>query len=146
MGPPVYHSLCRAGVTFALSAALMESITTLQRLKGRDRHHVGGVPVDGDVFSERVRYADVSLDKQRITRAERNLYLAGFALTLLFVIARIVELMVDAAVVEDERDAAKKRLDDAGSFGSTSDIPLQDGARSESSLRQRPGAPTSKSD
>jgi hypothetical protein len=125
----------------------MESITTLRRLKGRDRHHIGGVPpVDGDVFSERVRYADVSLDKQRITRAERNLYLAGFALTLLFVIARIVELMVDGAVVEDERDAAKKRLDDASSLGTTSDIPVHDGVRSESSLRQRPGAPTSKSD
>ena len=39
-------------------------------------------------------------------------YLSGFALTLMFVIARIVELMQQMVNAEEETDALKQRLND----------------------------------
>jgi len=41
-------------------------------------------------------------DKQRLYKAERNMYLAGFALTLLFVIGRILQLMQESAEFEEQ--------------------------------------------
>lgn len=55
-------------------------------------------------------YVQSSLGKQRKFRAERNLYLSGFALTLGFVIIRLVELMQEVVNFEDERDDLKKRI------------------------------------
>jgi hypothetical protein len=42
------------------------------------------------------------IDKEQEYRTERNIYLAGFALTLLFVIGRITDLMQEHADLEDE--------------------------------------------
>jgi B-cell receptor-associated protein 31 len=41
-------------------------------------------------------------DKQKLYKAERNMYLAGFSLTLLFVIGRITRLMQECVELEDE--------------------------------------------
>ena len=41
-------------------------------------------------------------DKQKLYKAQRNMYLAGFALTLLFVIRRITQLMQESVELEDE--------------------------------------------
>ena len=48
------------------------------------------------------------LDKEKEYKTERNLYLAGFALTLLFVIGRITDLMQEHADLET--DLEKVRL------------------------------------
>jgi hypothetical protein len=42
------------------------------------------------------------LDKEKEYKTERNIYLAGFALTLLFVIGRLTDLMQEHADLEDE--------------------------------------------
>ena len=48
------------------------------------------------------------LDKEKEYRAERNIYLAGFALTLLFAICRLTELMQEHVELEDECDQIKR--------------------------------------
>lgn len=52
-------------------------------------------------------------DKQKLYKAERNMYLAGFALTLLFVIGRILQLMQESVELEDQL-----------TFATTSDLQL----------------------
>lgn len=47
------------------------------------------------------------LEKETEYRTERNLYLVGFALTLLFVIGRITDLMQEHADLEDELETAR---------------------------------------
>merc|ERR1712232_521057 len=42
------------------------------------------------------------LDKQRSYKAQRNMYLSGFAITLLFVIGRITELMKESIELEEQ--------------------------------------------
>lgn len=126
-------------IMFALVAAFVESVSTLRRLEERE-----GAPAGAHAgaagFDARTGYVEMSIEKQRKFRAERNMYLAGFALTLLFVIARIVELMQESVGFEEERDVAKKRLDDVASMGgNVTDIPSEDAA---SGLRQRAGAKT----
>lgn len=41
-------------------------------------------------------------EKQKLYKAERNMYLAGFALTLLFVIGRLLQLMQESVELEDQ--------------------------------------------
>mmetsp|Transcript_28705 Transcript_28705/g.111997 ORF Transcript_28705/g.111997 Transcript_28705/m.111997 type:complete len:87 (+) Transcript_28705:547-807(+) len=43
-----------------------------------------------------------SLDRERRFRAQRNLYLAGFALTLLFVIIRLVQMIRSNTSLKEE--------------------------------------------
>jgi hypothetical protein len=49
-----------------------------------------------------------SLDKQQEFKTERNMYLAGFALTLLFVIGRLAGLMQEHVELEDECEQARR--------------------------------------
>jgi hypothetical protein len=42
------------------------------------------------------------LDKEREYKTQRNLYLSGFALTLIFVIGRITDLMQEHVDLEDD--------------------------------------------
>lgn len=71
------------------------------------------------------------------------MYLAGFALTLMFVIARIVELMQRNEKHEDEKETLSKRLKDIGDAaenklgGAVTDI--SSAADTESTLRKRSG-------
>lgn len=55
-------------------------------------------------------YISLNIDKQRKFRAERNMYLAGFALTLGFVITRLIELMQEMVSGEEERESLNKRI------------------------------------
>lgn len=58
-------------------------------------------------------------DKQRLYKAERNMYISGFALTLLFVIGRILQLMQEGVELEDECEMLRhsSRSDTAGTEG-----------------------------
>ena len=59
------------------------------------------------------------LDKEKEYKTERNLYLAGFALTLLFVIGRITDLMQEHADLEI--DLEKVRLSSKPAVDSSTD-------------------------
>jgi hypothetical protein len=48
------------------------------------------------------------LDKQREYKTERNMYLTGFALTLLFVIGRIADLMQEHVELGDEYERVQQ--------------------------------------
>jgi hypothetical protein len=103
-------------ILFALIAALAESINTMARLQSREDKPAGS---GHNSIDPRGSYIEVSMEKQRKFRSERNLYLAGFALTLLFVIKRIVELMEQTVELEEDRDHHKKRLTDIADVGGT---------------------------
>lgn len=76
----------------------------------------------------------------------RIVYLSGFSLTLVFVIARIVELMQESFNTEEEKDVLKQRLDDMGATASqTTDIPASAGS-TPYSLRKRGAASTDTKD
>lgn len=55
-------------------------------------------------------YFTSSVDKQRKFRIERNMYMSAFALTLGFVITRLVELIQELENCDEEIDHLKKRL------------------------------------
>lgn len=79
------------------------------------------------------------------------MYLAGFALTLVFVIARLVELMQENVNAEEEKEQLSERLKDIGDRAAPHvGVPETDitGAPEESSLRKRTGAtvPSTKDD
>lgn len=131
-------------VFLMLAGAVVESVTTLQRLQARERDPAGAAAAAaaGGLGDPRAGYVEMSFEKQRKFRAERNLYLSGFALTLLLVIARIVELMQEGVVAEDARDEATRRLDDVASTAAATGNPIPDGSNKGSSgsslgLRQR---------
>lgn len=91
-----------------LIGALIESIMTVRALYQRDNHYYPATAsMTTSVEQERIFH---DMDKQRIFRAERNMYLAGFTLTLLFVIARISKLMEESVEMEDEHKRLLKML------------------------------------
>ena len=47
-------------------------------------------------------------EKERLYKAQRNMYLAGFALTLLFIIGRILQLMQESVELEDELEYVRR--------------------------------------
>lgn len=122
-------------ITLMLLAALVESVTTLRRLQAREEKPT---PRNIAVVDPRATYMETSMEKQRKFRAERNLYLAGFSLTLLFVIARLVELMQESVKFEEECTLHKKRLDDLADVANTTTLSSASGTNS--TLRQRPTA------
>lgn len=80
-------------IFFALMLALMDSINYLSQIYNQeDREDERGV---GNVI-------DRHLLKEKEYKAARNMYLVGFALTLLFVIGRITDLMKEHADLEGE--------------------------------------------
>lgn len=68
------------------------------------------------------------------------MYLAGFALTLVFVIARLVELMQQVINTEDERDTLERRIQDMGDAAAKSNITTDTSGPTDSILRKRPNA------
>merc|ERR1711862_774654 len=109
--------------TLGLSAALIESIWTLNALAERQiaEHDadlmMGGVG-HGGTEHDRI-YHD--LDKQRKFRAERNMYLAGFSLALQFCIIRICQLMQESVEYEGEIKALTKAVAGEGGTASSAD-------------------------
>ncbi|PXF46359.1 hypothetical protein BWQ96_03858 [Gracilariopsis chorda] len=70
------------------------------------------------------------------------LYLAGFALTLMFVIARIVELMQEVVNVEEQKEVVEQRLKDVGEIASTTtSVPATDITSKEESTTLRKRTP-----
>lgn len=96
-------------IIFGLILAVSDAISTLRHLEQKEESTTEGGGPDA-----RVGYIGVSFDKQRKFRAERNMYLAGFALTLMFVIARLVELMQEIVNQEEEKESLSQRLKDIG--------------------------------
>lgn len=89
-------------ITLGLVFALVESMSSIQALQERqtlehdlDHAGIGGGGTEHDrIFHD--------LDKQRKFRAERNMYLAGFSLTLQFVIVRLCQLMQESVESDEE--------------------------------------------
>lgn len=136
LGPTVKFAI--KWVLLMLVGTVVESVTTLQRLTAREKDPAAETAsaAAGGMGDPRGGYMELSVLKQRKFRSERNLYLSGFALTLLLVIARIVELMQEGVNAEDARDEATRRLDDVASTAAAAGTPAG-GERSSSGLRQR---------
>lgn len=87
-------------IGIALSLALLESISSVQYISTKEQEHI--TPEHDRIVHD--------LMKQRKFRSERNLYLAGFSLTLLFVIVRILQLMQESVEWEEQIDALTKAV------------------------------------
>mmetsp|Transcript_17842 Transcript_17842/g.33075 ORF Transcript_17842/g.33075 Transcript_17842/m.33075 type:complete len:176 (-) Transcript_17842:512-1039(-) len=90
----------------ALVLALVESYFTHQRILARLSEEVeaGFVPP----ASHHDGFYPGLHDKERKYKSERNMYLAGFALTLLFVIGRITALLQESVELHEEMDRVEK--------------------------------------
>jgi heme/copper-type cytochrome/quinol oxidase subunit 1 len=87
----------------ALSFALVESYVAHQRILARlEQEKDMGIP--SQISHDRYFHGH---DKERKYKAERNMYLAGFTLTLLFVIGRITTLMQESVELEEETKRVK---------------------------------------
>jgi heme/copper-type cytochrome/quinol oxidase subunit 1 len=98
-------------VAIALSFALLESYVAHQRILARLEHEHGGGAAD--MYSQQHERVYHAQDKERKYKSERNMYLAGFSLTLLFVIGRILKLMQESVELEEEKDRVKTFVDDS---------------------------------
>lgn len=89
-------------VGFSLIFAILDSLNYLVMVLGMEwedeRERRYGSPEDRLIVRQ--------LDKEKEYKAERNIYMAGFALTLIFVIGRMTDLMQEHA----ELEAALKKL------------------------------------
>mmetsp|Transcript_401 Transcript_401/g.579 ORF Transcript_401/g.579 Transcript_401/m.579 type:complete len:175 (+) Transcript_401:128-652(+) len=94
-------------VTVALAAALVESMSSVQTIGERERLETQFGYTAGSVEHDRVIH---DLDRQRKFRSERNMYLAGFSLTLTFVISRIANLMQESVEWEAQVDLLTKTV------------------------------------
>ena len=89
-----------AFIGIALTLALLESISSVHYILSKEYEHE---------TPERDRIVH-DLMKQRKFRSERNIYLAGFALTLLFVIVRILQLMQESVEWEEQVNSLTKAV------------------------------------
>ena len=101
-------------IGMALALALVDSFMTHQRLLDRlrieeelllSRNVVGeysgaGAGAAGSLLAGTA--AITAHDRERKYKSERNMYLAGFALTLVFVIGRLTQLMEENVELEEE--------------------------------------------
>eukprot|EP00529_Nitzschia_sp_RCC80_P035330 CAMPEP_0113490382 /NCGR_PEP_ID=MMETSP0014_2-20120614/27017_1 /TAXON_ID=2857 /ORGANISM="Nitzschia sp." /LENGTH=176 /DNA_ID=CAMNT_0000384151 /DNA_START=85 /DNA_END=615 /DNA_ORIENTATION=+ /assembly_acc=CAM_ASM_000159 len=93
----------------ALCLALVESYFTHQRIMTRlygaaDGEGGGGEDGHYHHHHHHDRFYPNLMDKERKYKSERNLYLAGFALTLLFAIGRITALLQESVELHDEME------------------------------------------
>ena len=92
-------------IGLALLFALIESYVTHQRIIEREEdEREAGIMVGRD-HHDRMFHLH---DRERKYKAERNMYLSGFALTLIFVIGRITQLMQESVELEEETERIKK--------------------------------------
>ncbi|KAK4526679.1 hypothetical protein GAYE_SCF26G4595 [Galdieria yellowstonensis] len=85
-------------ISLSLFFALVESLTDAYRVQLKLTDQTGAL---GGVLPNTVSFELHSL-KQRQFRSQRNFYLAGFSLTLLFVIGKLFELTSRVAVLESQ--------------------------------------------
>jgi hypothetical protein len=83
------------GIFFALLFALLDTTTYLQHIYLKENDEQPPQRLSSDNVIDR------HLIKEKEYRTGRNMYLVGFALTLLFVIGRITELMQEHAELEE---------------------------------------------
>merc|ERR1712023_304906 len=101
-------------IAVALTFGFIDSYMKLQHLLEKmDEHHAtelehghGGNVMLSDGY-QRIQI------KEKKYKAERNLYLTGFALTLLFVIGRITQLMQENVEMEEETERVKNSTEAA---------------------------------
>jgi hypothetical protein len=91
-------------IGFTLTLAMFDSLSFLQWIfaKEKEEHDAQNHHHGEEALMHR------HLEKEKEYRAERNIYLSGFALTLLFVIGRVTDLMQEHVDLED--DLEKLRL------------------------------------
>jgi hypothetical protein len=93
-------------IALALTFALVESYFTRQRILARESDEMeAGMNLLMSREQEKMFHSG---DRERKYKSERNMYLAGFSLTLLFVIGRITQLMQESVELEEECDRVKK--------------------------------------
>ena len=91
----------------ALAVALAESFLHHQRIVQRlamDQQQMNGNNIEP--HREHLHHVH---DKERKYKAERNMYLAGFALTLIFVIGRITQLMQESVASWEAQQLQERR-------------------------------------
>jgi hypothetical protein len=91
-------------IGIALTMALLESISSVHHFLQKEHNSKEHYETPEH---ERIFY---DLVKQRKFRSERNMYLAGFSLTLLFVIVRISQLMQESVEWEEQVNALTKAV------------------------------------
>eukprot|EP00540_Astrosyne_radiata_P018666 CAMPEP_0116844954 /NCGR_PEP_ID=MMETSP0418-20121206/12991_1 /TAXON_ID=1158023 /ORGANISM="Astrosyne radiata, Strain 13vi08-1A" /LENGTH=175 /DNA_ID=CAMNT_0004475997 /DNA_START=27 /DNA_END=554 /DNA_ORIENTATION=+ len=91
-------------VALSLGFALVESMSSLRTVEQR-LHESRNL----DLSYEKERHI-VEVLRERKFRAQRNMYLAGFSFTLMFVIVRIVQLMKESIDLEDECERVRNQL------------------------------------
>ena len=95
-------------VGLALALVLVDSYFAHARIVQRmhDEHAAAGGSLTAGMMAHDAVYH--TFDKEKKYKAERNMYLAGFSLTLLFVIGRITTLMQESIESEEEMDRVRK--------------------------------------
>ncbi|KAG7369837.1 B-cell receptor-associated protein 31-like protein [Nitzschia inconspicua] len=97
-------------VGIALSLALLESYFTHQRIMARILEEQEAGVAAPHHHSHDYFYPGLH-DRERKYKSERNLYLAGFALTLLFVIGRLAVLLQESVELHEETDRVDAQAD-----------------------------------
>ena len=99
-------------IGIGLGLALAESLYT---------HHHIMARIEGSSSSSYIDYFYPGMhDKERKYKSERNIYLTGFALTLLIVIGRIATLLHESIELHDEAERLEKALALTSSSSSSS--------------------------
>jgi hypothetical protein len=104
-------SQCCHQVQLGRTFGQTQSYVAHQRILARLEHEHGGGAAD--MYSQQHERVYHAQDKERKYKSERNMYLAGFSLTLLFVIGRILKLMQESVELEEEKDRVKTFVDDS---------------------------------
>lgn len=99
-------------VGVALGLALMESYFTHQRIMARilEEQEAGVLPSHSTAHYDHF-YPGLH-DRERKYKSERNMYLSGFALTLLFVIGRLAVLLQESVELHEEIDRVERHKND----------------------------------
>lgn len=92
------------GIGVALGVALLDCLSLLQFMFSVEEEERDRAVLYGSGSAEMMRR---QMDKEKEYRTERNIYLTGFALTLLFVIGRITDLMEEHVELEDELECVR---------------------------------------
>ncbi|KAL3915074.1 MAG: hypothetical protein SGILL_005816 [Bacillariaceae sp.] len=94
----------------ALSLALIDSYSTHQRIMTRvlEEQEAGMLPSHHTAAHHDHFYPGLH-DRERKYKSERNMYLAGFALTLLFVIGRLAVLLEETVELHEEIDRVSEQ-------------------------------------
>ena len=128
-------------IGIALTLALIESYVTHQRILTRIEEEIqatagSALPFHHHHHSDRF-YPNLH-DKERKYKSERNMYLAGFALTLLFVIGRITTLLAESVELHEETERVEKEMKEKNQ--ETSSTTVQESTSSTTTTTAAPAA------